>query len=216
MQDLIKEIETTFSAFGLDEFISSIQESNPSRALPYHNNHHMYVMAYLALEILNRESADHGIEVTNSDRLDVVVAGLLHDYGHNGTGPDIFNIQSAVEYVYQLHYAGKLPEGCCVSEVTDIIRITEFPFVYAPTNIKQRAIRDADLLYVLFSDIDTQGAVQGLFTEVFGDPAITKERIQKQKDFYAGVTWYTTVGKMCFDKQFPDYIRFLESQCVDL
>lgn len=215
-RDLFLHIEETFGAMELTGFIQTVHGANPSAGLGYHNNTHMLVVAYLALEIINMESRNLGIEVSLEDRYDVVVAALMHDYAHRGCGPDNANIALAVNEVLRLHQEGELPSTCNLSEVIKLIQVTEYPFVHTPTTLKEFAIRDADLLYVLFSDLDVPGAVDGLFLEMCGDSEITQERINNQKKFYEDVTWYTATGRMVFDKQFPDYIKFIESRCADV
>lgn len=215
-QKLFEYISETFGVMDLSEFIQKVHSSNPGTDLGYHNNTHMLVVAYLALEIINMEAQILETELLLNDRYDVVVAGLMHDYAHQGHGPDAQNIEIAINEVKRLHEVGELPPMCNVEEVIRLIRVTEYPFIHTPTDLKQFALRDADLLYVLFSDLDIPNVVDGLLLEMYGDSEITQERIENQKKFYASVTWYTRTGQMVFNKQFPDYIKYLESRCADV
>lgn len=124
-----------------------VVETNPARRNTYHNNEHMKTVARLSWELLNIEIVRSTCLINNPAEV-LLVAGMMHDYGHSGGElTDEENIAIALMGVENI--AGTLIERYneeFVEDVKDVIRVTQYPFVYRPTNLLQQIIRDADVM----------------------------------------------------------------------
>lgn len=134
------------------EKLLSFMSKNKSANAPYHNNQHMMAVALLADRIYLEESSKSEEDYANKcqQRIILFYAASLHDYNHSmGELSDSENIKITNESIKEFFKNPYLYDT-----VSDIIKITEFPFVAEPFNLVQKCLRDADLLMSLEPDWD--------------------------------------------------------------
>lgn len=207
---------------GLMDMWKHVEATNPGRDNAYHNTRHMQEVAQLSLDILRvtPEYLTMTAEERTFSEIVVVVAGMWHDYGHTaGRLTDAENIKIATAAFIDYLIAADAVEISAPSplvqysndlladRVSDVLFVTEFPFIYTPTSIEQRVVRDADLLYT-FSN-ETCSILGGLYAEIL--PKLNgmsfTEFVQGQKAFHDSVVLYTLPGKAIHSQQAPRIIQ---------
>jgi hypothetical protein len=193
-----------------------ILTNNPGAKNTYHNDRHMYRMAGIAV-FLYRNSEEYANMSAHSRHVSetlLLIACLWHDYGHSaGAKPDAENIQFAIESftTWWIQNAAELvpyiagntffSEEKAVNYaliISDLLRVTEFPFVHTPKNTLEFCIRDADLLYTF--DTDTGNIVHGLYLELkssgkFPAGFSFMNFMSKQAEFLDNCTHFTGLGR---------------------
>ena len=186
-------------------------DDNPSKDLPYHNNAHMYGTACVAFQLVSDMRASHRNTTTlNTNELKALLhAALLHDYGHSGGSmDDAWNIENAVKH------AEKTVPYPLQRIVIPAIRCTKFPFVVEPTNVVERILRDADILYATVTG-DAAIIMEGLRAEINvkrgrGNKLSYTEMVEAQIKFLSEVKFYTKEGKMMMDRYKDEFVSLLQ------
>jgi 5'-deoxynucleotidase YfbR-like HD superfamily hydrolase len=110
----------------------------------YHNlGHTLHVarVCYEGLEFYNNTNK----KVDAAGARNLLIAALFHDYDHTGmSGPDSANIERAISGLNK-HILDR--DRPAFTEISGIIRATQFPYSALPENssLAHRLIRDADL-----------------------------------------------------------------------
>lgn len=188
---------------------------NPSAEAPYHNNDHMSIMTDIAAAIYLKECG----KVDKHDLTVVIVAGMLHDWGHSaGQFADNVNIARAVAG-FQGYMAWQGSgftinniRGSFEDDVTKAIVCTEFPFVHEPTTLVEKALRDADILYASMSQ-DPELILTELRKEIEVSQKRNISRVDMcagQKAFFASAVLYTRTGQELWDNHAPKFIKKME------
>lgn len=174
---------------GLTKFWMLVQRSNTSTDAPYHNNDHMYHVARLAYELYCLDKVTAGDYNRNAAR-DLVVAGLVHDYGHSrGVSIDTVNI-ATVQYHINLWSKSRFTDLANWEVVSALVASSEFPYVegeYPPT---YKYLRDADLMYG-FEPHAMDAVMLGISAEAehrLGRRMSPLEFLEGQRKFLEGVT----------------------------
>ena len=113
---------------------------------PYHSNFHLLDVFTTCMEIANTYDT-----LTEKDRIEIGIAALLHDFNHSGGkfSRDADNITLAIVGLTEFIEWNQLDvKAFGVDEfvVEELINITEFPHQKEPENLKQKIIRDADMI----------------------------------------------------------------------
>lgn len=120
----------------------------------YHNWKHMSHVTDIAMQI-----ATH-LNMSTIDKYNLFIACMFHDYGHSlGTYTDSYNINVAclkVKSIFNNHTLSALNtlDKHNESEIIDIIKATQYPFVIKPETVSEKIIRDADLTMSMSNDAD--------------------------------------------------------------
>ncbi|QYW05663.1 hypothetical protein pEaSNUABM25_00307 [Erwinia phage pEa_SNUABM_25] len=138
----------------------------------YHTTEHMKEVACIASSLLHRES-NHDWQIRLME-YPLVVACLFHDMNHSlGKYTDDVNINHALVAFNDYLNSKDENQGNDKllfeyhDQICALIRCTQFPFHESrnPTNLMERCIRDADILYGLQDDA-MPAVVIGLLDEV--------------------------------------------------
>lgn len=173
-----------------------VKETNPAANLPYHNWYHTLCMA------LNCYNAADYYNLPLSSMRAVCVAALWHDYQHSGgKHTDTVNVTRAIEqfknYHLSLYSCGTRDHESDLTQVPDIIAVTEYPYVRAPYGIEQKIIRDADLMQVCLPTW-YEMCIIGLGKEIsikLGKEVTEKEMVEGQISFLNNITLHTQWGR---------------------
>lgn len=219
---------------------SFIVNTNPGASNPYHNTQHMKHMAGIAVFLL--ENSDEYKAMSKADQhlysTLLLIACCWHDYGHSaGRYPDDVNIHNAGEafvawfntewdemltYATGTTYYIDTPAGMAEAVkysrlILEILKVTEFPFVYNPTTILQKCARDADLLYTF--DHNTGQIVHGLYLELKSSgkfPFSFMSFMHRQAEFLDSCEHFTPLGKQIHaamkDEVLAEQFAWAESQ----
>jgi len=123
-----------------------ITDNNKGDFNPYHNNFHLIDVFTTSMEIANTYDT-----LTDKDRLEIGLAALFHDFNHSAGKfkKDMFNIAFAINGLDDfLMTNGELVKDAKVDEfqIEEMINITEYPHLREPHTLKERIIRDSDML----------------------------------------------------------------------
>jgi 5'-deoxynucleotidase YfbR-like HD superfamily hydrolase len=163
-----------------------VVENNPSANAPYHNNHHMLHMAWLADLLYQSETQQHG-EVCP---IHLLVAALFHDYDHTaGVSPDSVNIEQAIDG-WAAAYQKFQPANINPELVSELIRSTEYPYPTPALTLEAKCLRDADLLY----------------TTVMGNPYIVLRDLKAEMEVLLG----RTITEVEMSEGYKEFIRKAE------
>lgn len=179
-----------------------LRNNNLSGNQPYHNNKHMYGVAVIADYLYRTEVAG---DMCRVDHVHLIVAALMHDYGHSGgVQDDSVNIRHATSAIQHMYIRGSV-------HIKQMIAITEYPFKHEPSSISEKCLRDADLLYATLSG-DPRIIMEGLRAEL----AVARAEeidylamVEGQRTFMSSVRLYTSVGQRLFDRFTPSYLDSL-------
>lgn len=152
--------------------------AHPDKGPWYHTLFHCKAVAYFATEY-------HG-----KNCLELILAGLFHDYGHSlGKQPDSINVQKAVAGFLAFNRMYPLaPEQA--DTVARLIFCTEYPYKVDPNGHLEQALRDADLS---MSRIDRQHWFPGLCNEMGMEN--TDATWVKNLEFLQAQTYHTPIAK---------------------
>lgn len=202
----------------LFEELRKFIENNPSANVPYHNNRHMLSMTSLAFWLYQGE---HQTTPCDQDATVILVAGMLHDYGHSaGHKPDSENIatasEAALRFIRFSPYMQSLPAqrlSLITRLVLRAIECTEFPFVKEPVSDVEKVLRDADVLYATLEGepslimVDLHSEMQ----VAYGREISRQEMIDGQTAFVKSAKLYTSPGKHMFAVEGPGFIELLNN-----
>jgi hypothetical protein len=142
--ELEEKVKNICKRFNISCVFDFVKEKNPSNNLPYHNWYHACCMVEKVIEGANY----HNLPYRSMRHL--AVAALLHDFAHSGGHRnDAANIQIALAGAYALECIRPdrtVANGIDMSELEELIKVTEYPYVLDPICIEHRIIRDADLM----------------------------------------------------------------------
>jgi hypothetical protein len=127
-------------------------------------------------------------------RRNLLIAALLHDYGHAGkSGDDAANIKVAIEALVQ-HL---LPEDAAYTEeIISILGATQFPHADLGKEItlEQAIIRDADMSQA-FGVVWIGDILAGFGNELGKTP---KEMLLQQQKFLSGLKFHSDFGRVFY------------------
>ena len=118
----------------------------------YHNWKHMSHVTDIAMQVATE------LGMSKIDKYNLFIACMFHDYGHSlGTYTDSYNINVAclkVKSIFNNHTLSELNTLSMhnESEIIDIIKATQYPFVIKPETLSEKIIRDADLTMPMSKD----------------------------------------------------------------
>lgn len=195
---LVQETHFRFrlKTLGLDAVWDWVKSHNSGSDLPYHNNQHLFHVARIADQLLSLES-----EPTHADSIVLILACLFHDFDHSGgLLDDTCNIERSIQGLRSFAETDLghrvFQNDVTVSDVEDLIRITQFPFVHTPQEILGECLRDADLLYS-FSSVGTHAVVTGLRQETAvktGELIKPLDYVKQQREFINSLRMFTSAG----------------------
>jgi hypothetical protein len=225
IEDVVKShsIKKMNSSLELAKMWLHITGTNPGGENPYHNNTHMKRMAGIAGFLLESDPF-YATLTPDQKRIEstlLLIACLWHDYGHSaGKKPDLENIQFATE-AFMNWFNGAWPEMIMYLEgkdhatlnkddeegavklaakyakvISELLKVTEFPFVHQPRTVLEKCIRDADLLYTF--DVNTGQIVHGLYLELKSSgkfPFSFMSFMHRQSEFLDSCEHFTDLGK---------------------
>jgi hypothetical protein len=138
-------VEVVVDRLNLEPFYEFLVSFNCSKDLPYHNQYHAECV------LLNcYEGAWHS-KIEDEELRGLCAGALLHDFNHSGGKlVDSENIKLALEglKVAQAYAQSRLLglSSLACATAFNVIKITQYPFVYEPSIMTERIIRDADLM----------------------------------------------------------------------
>ena len=144
LNNIIKE-------FKLEKHYLNILKNNKSNCLPYHGLRHIETVVvnsyYIYMEYyfnLYKTTKLNNFYYDNCKTL--LIAALYHDFNHSGGKlTDDKNIELALEEVSKL-------TDCDVQLVSNLIKITQYPYIEENINYLQAMLRDADLSQICSDD----------------------------------------------------------------
>lgn len=184
-----------FNQYG--KIMQWVEEQNISR--PYHSTRHLIGVGVLVSHLLSNVSLTY-YRLTEKDRESAVIAGLLHDFCHQGEKNDWKNIEHAFQRLEQLGFWRQFPT-VDKTLVTLLIGFTHYdfddPFPQYPGGSVLRylfgIIRDADQLYAM-TYLDEE-IFDGLYQEIGVRFGQTREAFTERNVRYIkGLNFYTAVG----------------------
>lgn len=194
---------------GLHELWSYVVKNNPSKDAPYHNNHHMFWMAWLADQLWQSLPST---EQSDGKAINMIVAALFHDYNHSaGESPDYVNISRAIVGWHEASLAVNLPSSVDIELVTMLIRATEYPYTDVARSPQAKCLRDADLLYTTVM-ADPHIVLRDLRSEMevrLGKSITETEAAEGYKKFIHGAEIYTEMGNAIRIQGFPTFLLTL-------
>lgn len=148
--------------------------------IPYHNLSHTLGMMGLVIDIYKKSQykyKEYGFKLTDEDLYYLLLSALFHDYNHSGGKfSDDVNVGIAKaglrdcldELVGESETARILLDKC-----SEIINATEYPYVMddSELNLKQRIIRECDILVCFYDDFITHN-IFGLLSEMKPDDSL--------------------------------------------
>lgn len=167
----------------------------PNAYMPYHNLKHMLSVTRICYRAC-RHHAGFG-EMTRRQARNLLIAALLHDYGHPGFMRDDFlNIESAISALRRNILEEDAPY---LAEITMIIKATQYEHIDYGEDITllQAIIRDADLGQT-FGDDWIHDILFGLGKEMGKSPY---EMLEMQEDFLRKIRFYSAFGVVYFGGQ---------------
>lgn len=198
-----------------------VLENNPGGRNPYHGNAHMQYVALAAAQLYQMECVPEG-GYDETSLAEIVVAALLHDYGHSGGElDDEKNIEIAIDSGLDEMYEtldNQFGKGF-TERVASHIRCTQYPFVYEPENRVQQCLRDADAMQSFEPD-GVSIIMEGLRAEMQvsrKQPISRKDMAEGQIKFLEGVVYFTDTAKQlheamlpCLREAFLSYVETVE------
>lgn len=206
------KFELVAEQLGLLWLLERVKRNNPSKDLPYHDSTHCLAVARVAYELhglmgLQRDSKQHRRE----QRL-LVVAGLLHDWGHSGGRftDDDDNIAVAIREL-ESHRQRLTDEfgPQFVDKVADLIMSTRYPYHGLPDCNLEAVLRDADHLYFL-TPCGPEAVLEGLRHESAARTGVLptlEEQLVKQLAYVASLELNTYVGMRLYTAQSKRAVR---------
>lgn len=175
-------------------------DKNPGAKNPYHNNLHQALVTIVAAFLSSYALQDKTIPALTWENInktpsgsfdyDLVVACAFHDYNHSaGKQSDNRNILRAIL---------GLTSFVEIGYITDIIQVTEYPFIRTPKTSNEKIIRDADLLCGLLMSptMYYQEYVIGLREEI----GVSQNRIISVEEVVEGLMHFTQNAEFYFVK----------------
>lgn len=184
-----------------------VLENNPGGRNPYHSNAHMQYVALSAAQLYMMENIPRG-GYEGTGLAEIVVAALLHDYGHTaGEADDEKNIEIAIETgIGEMYESLENQFGKGFTDrVIQHIRCTQYPFVYTPQNMEQACLRDADAMQSFEPD-GVSIIMEGLRTEMqvsMGKQVSRREMAEGQLKFLDGIEFFTDTAKQLHEALLP-------------
>lgn len=176
------------------------------QVLHYHSTVHMKHVTALALWLLDCEAV-HDWQYSNG-AAPLAIACMFHDMNHSlGQKDDAYNVQQAIAALEKAaHHEladAVLIDNCDIA--ADLIRITQFPYSNdrKPSNMIERCIRDADILYGMQPFV-MDHVMYGLRKEVNRSPEMpypfsAQDWAAGRVDFLKSVEMFTQTGKDAMD-----------------
>lgn len=179
------------------DYISYLEKHNKGMNNPYHNLEHCYTIAIRSIE----GAIVHSLPTIEQRK--IFIAALFHDFNHTaGKLTDDKNIELAIKGLSSFfnnhlkeHADSSLLGKNALNDMSEIIKVTQYPFIHTPKTLSEKIIRDADLMQ--YFEIDYQKFIDGLGEEL--NLSITKEQT---KDFILKQETHTEWGKQILQNLF--------------
>lgn len=210
------ELEAICGNLKLSDVLKYVEETNPSKDLPYHSNRHQFFVAVTAFRLYMVES----IKDTPSwhDARALVMAGLFHDFNHSGgTEADSVNIQRASTAVMRCGAALSLAYALTEDAIA-LVHATEWPPTELRHHALQKYIQDADLLWTR--------EISGAMTAIDGLPEEFQHRVGKvmtptemaagQEQFFSTVKINSEAGAYIFSRSKTPMLQFQKEYAHDV
>lgn len=179
---------------------------------PYHNlTHELQVVFWTHACIVNEPH----FEPSRADMRDALLAALFHDHNHSGgRSSDEVNVQMAMQFVANHYSLDRDPQRCAAAKIIEATRFDglDTGFYRDPTNLSERAIRDADLMSIYTHE--GRQLLLGLVQEVSGkswslinDHGGLAHSLEANAKFLRGAKMYTSYGKTMKDRYLESAIR---------
>jgi len=178
---------------GLGDTYLHVITTNKAFNLPYHNTPHLENVCKYALM-----GAEHyGLSI--EDQIIIATAALYHDKDHTGSGKnDDINIEIAIND-FLIHNTNTNQKF--IDAVIGCIKATRYPYLYDVVDIREKIIRDADVLQNLFIPNFITNVVGGISTEA---NIPFKTLLDGQENFYQNVIKFSTDWAIeLFNEQLP-------------
>jgi hypothetical protein len=165
---------------------------------PYHSTFHLLDVFTTSMEIANTYDT-----LTEKDRLEIGLAALFHDFNHSGGKykRDADNITLAIIGLTEFFsWNDMLVKDMGVDEfvVEELINITEFPHQREPETIKQKIIRDSDMIQC-YNKNWFLNVITGFQQREIG--LTIQEGIQNQIKYLKNIQYYTDHAKYIHNKE---------------
>ncbi len=172
-------------------------DNNEGAYNPYHNTFHLLDVFLTSMQISNTSD---GLE--DKDIIEIGLAALFHDFNHSaGKLNDNDNINLAINGLNDFLLKNKeLVKSYNIDEfkIEELILITEFPHKSEPKCIKEKIIRDSDMIQCYnknwFSNIIT-----GFFMKESNKTI--QEAIESQIRYIQNIKYYTSHAKYIHKKE---------------
>jgi hypothetical protein len=149
--DLSRElqVEIILDKLGLvPDHLPYVQSVNPSRSLPYHGYQHLLTVA-----IACYSSGEYYFGKNIKQIRPLFLAGLYHDWDHSGNKyADSINVARAIVGMTKALEELENLDNLTISEIANLIAITEFPIRRFPITQAEKIILDADKMQWVETD----------------------------------------------------------------
>lgn len=201
VEDIVRKKELEFEDLPkLTNAYEYVRNNNDSNELPYHNFYHTLCV------VKNCYTGALKLGLALFETYELILAALFHDYNHSGGElTDDLNISKALNgFESFLIYDGNF-EQHLYDKVSEIIKVTQFPFVREPSTDQEKIIRDADLMQC-YEESWYEHIIMGLRQEIevsSKKEISVKEMLENQLKFISSSTFYTEWGQERFEKEWP-------------
>lgn len=184
----------------LNNALHYVEEISVSNFAPYHSLAHCLTVVKWCGRLASL------LNLPESEEKPLILAALFHDFNHTeGHEEDSVNIARALDGLNafcDLHDIDSEIRDAAIAN----IRVTQFPFVFEPTTLAQKIIRDADIMQSLEPN-RVEVLVEGLRKELevkFKRKISRSEFCENQVSFLEDIKLYTTPARVIFDAAKPD------------
>lgn len=188
-----KAAERLIKLHKLDAFWQFYNQNNTAKGLAYHNHIHTCWM----MSEVSALAVDCFLDTDDTRKL--ILAAMFHDFCHSGgLTDDADNVTRAIEG-FKKAMICSVNDGLSAAdcrEVAELIRVTQFPFIHAPTTLSQQIIRDADVLYGV-----GQRFKKVIYVDLYSELLVSKPDmsfasfVEGQKLFLQSVEMFTGIGQ---------------------
>ncbi len=210
----LTEVHQQPDAAQIERDLLEVLDTYPWREPPYHTRAHMRGVWDIAKDIWETEKSTVGKNETWT-YIALMTACLLHDIGHSGgKHPDSDNVMAARDIWWKLSC---LPQFDYPREVYDLvdraIACTEFPAVLKTTNVVEKILCDADVLYTCRShrpELVLEDLRQEM--EVARKRCVDhEEMLANQELFIEHVTFHTARGLAIWQEHATTYLEEMKA-----
>lgn len=146
---------------------------------------------------------------TQKELRHICIGALFHDFNHSG-GQLQFDGDN-ISLVIDAWLKFSKEDDFTTSEVEELIRGTQFPYVNEEPSDSVRILRDADMMQ-WFEDDFIEHTIMGLNKEMLGKSSLSTTMLQGQLTFMERATWWSSFAKARYEANFDrrsDQIKWL-------